>query len=134
MATLTVGEQKNNHCHLSFITPPVHYPSLFYWYKFLPLYLYFWLTTRRIFILLVWSDFHMINNLSIAVHVFVPSSGRVDTAIWMHDLDANKTAGEKARRQLLKNAASNIEQVLEATPHKTPTIRPSTSHHKNYPS
>ena len=26
---------------------------------------------------------------------FLPSSGRVDTAIWMHYLDANKTAGEK---------------------------------------
>ena len=36
----------------------------------------------------------------------------------MHYLDANKTAGEEARRQLHKNAASNIEQVLEATPHK----------------
>ena len=35
----------------------------------------------------------------------------------MHHLDANKTAGEKARRQLHKNAASNIEQVLAATPH-----------------
>ena len=33
-------------------------------------------------------------------------------------LDANKTAGEKARQQLQKNAASNIEQVLEATPTK----------------
>ena len=31
-------------------------------------------------------------------------------------MDANKTAGEEARRQLHKNAASNIEQVLEATP------------------
>ena len=51
----------------------------------------------------------------------------------MHDLDAKKTAGEKARRQLRKNAASSIEQVLEATPHKTPTIRPHTSHHENYP-
>ena len=47
---------------------------------------------------------------------FLPGSGRIDTAIWMHYLDANKTAGEKARRQLHKNAASNIEQVLEATP------------------
>ena len=37
----------------------------------------------------------------------------------MHYLDANKTAGEKARRQLHKNAASNIEQVLEATPHQS---------------
>ena len=46
----------------------------------------------------------------------------------------NKTAGEKARRQLHKNVASNIEQVLAATPHKAPTIRPHTSHHENYPS
>ena len=35
-----------------------------------------------------------------------------------------KTTGEEARRQLHKNAASNIEQVLAATPHKAPTIRP----------
>ena len=31
-------------------------------------------------------------------------------------------------------AASNIEQVLAATPHKTPTIRPLASYHENYPS
>ena len=48
--------------------------------------------------------------------------------------DAYKTAGEKARRQLHKNAASNIEQVPEATPNKAPTIRPPASHHKNYTS
>ena len=42
----------------------------------------------------------------------------------MHYLVANKTAGEEARRQLHKNDASNIEQVLAATPQKTPTIRP----------
>ena len=65
---------------------------------------------------------------------FLPSSSCVDTAIWMHYLNVNKTAGEKARWQLHKNAASNTEKVLEATPHKTPTIRPPTSHHKNYPS
>ena len=29
--------------------------------------------------------------------------------------------------------ASNIEQVLAATPHKAPTIRPPASHHENYP-
>ena len=35
-------------------------------------------------------------------------------------MDANKTAGEEARRQLHKNAASNIEQVLrEQTPQDT---------------
>ena len=39
-----------------------------------------------------------------------------------------------ARWQLHKNVVSNIEQVLAATPHKAPTIRPPTSHHENYPS
>ena len=52
----------------------------------------------------------------------------------MHYLDATKTAGEEAGRHLHKNIVSNIEQVLAATPHKAPTIRPPTSHHKNYPS
>ena len=52
----------------------------------------------------------------------------------MHYLDAYKTAGEEAKRQLHKNVASNIKQVLEATPHETPTIRPPASHHENYPS
>ena len=33
----------------------------------------------------------------------------------MHHLDANKTAGEEARRQLHKNVASNIKQFLAAT-------------------
>ena len=37
-------------------------------------------------------------------------------------MDANKTAGEEARWQLHKNAACNPEQVLAATPHKTPTV------------
>ena len=55
---------------------------------------------------------------------FLPGSGHIDTAIWMHYMDANKTAGEEARWQLHKNAACNPEQVLAATPHKTPTVRP----------
>ena len=52
----------------------------------------------------------------------------------MHYMDANLTYGEKAWRQLHKNAASRIEQVLEATPHKAAAVRPPTTHHKNYPS
>ena len=40
---------------------------------------------------------------------FLPGSSRVDTAVWMHHLNANKMAGEKARRQLHKNVATNIE-------------------------
>ena len=62
------------------------------------------------------------------------NSGRIDTAIWMHYLDANKTAEEETRRQLHKNVASNIEQVLAATPYKAPTIRPPAPHHENYTS
>ena len=65
---------------------------------------------------------------------FLPGSGHIDTAIWVHYMDANKTAGEEARRQLHKNAAWNLEQVLAATPHKTPTVRPPASYLKNYSS
>ena len=65
---------------------------------------------------------------------FLPGSGCVDSAVWMHHLDANKTAGEEARQQLHKNASSNTEQVLAATPYKAPTIRPPASYHENYPS
>ena len=65
---------------------------------------------------------------------FLLGSGHIDTAIWMHYMDSNKTAGEEARRQLHKNAASNLEQVLAATPHKTPTVRPPASYHENYTS
>ena len=64
---------------------------------------------------------------------FFPGSDRVDTAVWMHHLDANTMAGEEARRQLHKNVASNIKQVQAATPHKARTIRPPASHHENYP-
>ena len=34
---------------------------------------------------------------------------------------------------LTKQMESNIKQVLAATPHKAPTIRPPASHHENYP-
>ena len=65
---------------------------------------------------------------------FFPGSGRIDTAVWMHNLDNNKMAGEEAGRQLHKNVASNIEQVPAATPNKGPTIRSPASYHENYPS
>ena len=35
---------------------------------------------------------------------------------------------------IYKNVARNIEQVLAATPHKSPTIRPPASRHENYTS
>ena len=65
---------------------------------------------------------------------FLPGNGHIDTAIRVHHIDANKTAGEEARRQLHKNAACNLEQVLATTPHKTPTVRPPASYHENYSS
>ena len=40
--------------------------------------------------------------------------------------------GDKAWRQLLKNAAICIERVLEATTHKATDVRPPTTHHENY--
>ena len=52
----------------------------------------------------------------------------------LHYMDSNKTAGEETRRQLHKNAASNLEQVLAATPHKTPAVRPPASYHESYSS
>ena len=61
---------------------------------------------------------------------FLPGSGHIDTAIWLHYMDANKTAGEETRWQLHKNAA--FEQVLAATPHKTPTVP--APYHENYSS
>ena len=49
---------------------------------------------------------------------FFPSSRPVDTAVWMHYMDANKTYIEKAWRQAHMNAASNIEQYIRNTAEK----------------
>ena len=47
---------------------------------------------------------------------------------------ANLAYGEKAWRQLHKNTASRIEQILEATPYKTAVVCSFTTHHEKYPS
>ena len=49
-------------------------------------------------------------------------------------MEANKTNGEKAWRQLLKNSSNCIEQAQEAKPLKTAAVRPPTTHHENYSS
>ena len=74
------------------------------------------------------------SKMIIIITQFLPGSGHIDTAIWMHYMDANKTAGEETRWQLHKNAACNPQQVLTATPHKTPTVRPPAPYHENYSS
>ena len=38
------------------------------------------------------------SDLTDKMKQFLPGSGRVDTAVWMHHLDANKSAVEEARR------------------------------------
>ena len=40
---------------------------------------------------------------------------------------------KKSWQQLHKNAASNIEQILEATPDKIAAVRLPTTQHENYP-
>ena len=45
-----------------------------------------------------------------------------------------KRMEKKAWRQLHKNAASNIEQVMEAAPDKVAAVRPLTTHHESYQS
>ena len=50
----------------------------------------------------------------------------------MHYMDANLTYGEKAWRQLHKNAVSNAEQVLEVAPHKAAFVQTPTTHQENY--
>ena len=50
----------------------------------------------------------------------------------MHYMDANKTYEENAWQKLHKNAESNIEQIMEAAPHKAAAVWPSTTHHGIY--
>ena len=77
-----------------------------------------WTAINRLSI--IWKS-----DLTDKMKQFLPGSGHIDTAIWLHYMDANKTAGEEARRQLHKNATCNLK-VLAATPHKTPTVWPPT--------
>ena len=59
---------------------------------------------------------------------FLPSSGCVNSTIWMNYIDADKVYREKARQELLKNATSYIEQILEVTSHETAAVRAPTSY------
>ena len=47
-------------------------------------------------------------------------------------MDVNKTYEEKTWQQLHKNAASNIEESMEAACHKEAAVRLPTTHHENY--
>ena len=59
---------------------------------------------------------------------FLPSSSSENSTVWMHHMDVGEKFREKATQELHKNAMSYIEQILEATSHKTTVVRPSTSY------
>ena len=61
---------------------------------------------------------------------FFPSSGRVNSTVWVHHMVADKAYRKKkeARREQQKNVTSCIEQILEATSHETTIVRPPTSY------
>ena len=60
--------------------------------------------------------------------------------MWCASHVMNTSSPEDRQRETLSherlssNVASNIEDVLAATPHKAPTIRPPASHLENYSS
>ena len=60
------------------------------------------------------------------IYLFVlqsfPSFHNVNITEWMHYLDVNEANEEKARWKLQKNATCCLEQILEATPHKTVAV------------
>ena len=51
--------------------------------------------------------------------------GYVSSTVWMHTRDAYKTHTENYRWELLKNAMSYFEQILEETPLKATAVWPS---------
>ena len=48
---------------------------------------------------------------------FLPGSGHIDTAIWLHYMDINKTAGEEAITKRSKNG--NYTRMLHAILNKS---------------
>ena len=48
----------------------------------------------------------------------LPNCVCVNIIVWMHQMDANETHGEKARWEPYKNAKCSFEQILKTTPNK----------------
>ena len=83
----------------------------------------------------------VINRLSIIwkfdqsdkIKQFLPSSGCINSTIWMQHMDADKAYWKKARQELHKYTKTYIRQILEATSHETAAVRPLTSYILNPP-
>ena len=61
----------------------------------------------------------------------LPTCSHVNTMVWLHHLDFNKTLVEKAACKLHKNAAFYFEQIQGAAPNKTTIVWPFTAHLTN---
>ena len=68
------------------------------------------------------------SDLSDKIKRFFQSSGFVNTTLWMHPMDDDKTHREKASLQPHKNATNYIEQFLEAIPREVVAVQPFASH------
>ena len=64
------------------------------------------------------------SNLSDKIKRIFPSSGRVNSIIWMHHRDSVQTYCEETLRELLKKDTIYIEQILEATSYETAVLQP----------
>ena len=56
---------------------------------------------------------------------FLPSSGHIDTAIWMHYLDANKTAGDAITQECCEQYWTSLGGNTQQSPNYTATNLPS---------
>ena len=61
---------------------------------------------------------------------FFPNFNRVNT-VWLSNLNFSETYGEKTSWKLQKDAVCCFEQILEAAPYRTTTVRPLTFHLTN---
>ena len=61
------------------------------------------------------------------IHIYMVSSGSINTTVRMHHMATDKTHREKSKQEMLNNTTSYIEQ-LETTPHETAAVCPLITH------
>ena len=83
-----------------------------------------WYTESDVNMHLAWTAIYRL----LIIWKFLPSSVCINTTVWMHHMDADKTYREKGRQELQKNATSYIEQILEVTFHETTAVWPFTAY------
>ena len=79
-----------------------------------------WFIYKKIIIIINYSNVEFLTSYS--------------TIAWLHHLDFIKRLREKAKWELLKDAACCFEKIQEAASHKTVAVRLPTSYFTNHPS